>query len=933
VTALDNLRKAARRWHKALRAGDAEARARLARAWPGAPAEPTLRDVQHALARERGHESWVALTRAAASGSAPEPPLAARVTAFLQSACWDHQVHGKASHRMHDRAAQRILEQDPSITRDSLYTAVVCGERDEVARILAADESAARTSGGPRNWTPILYLAYTRFTHPATIEHAVAVARLLLDHGADPNDFYMAGDARYSVLTGVAGEGEQDAPRQPYAPALFDLLLERGAEPFDVQVLYNTHFSGDMLWWLQLVHARTIGTARAAAWQDPDWSMFDAGAYGSGARFVLETAVDKRNVPLAEWSLARGASPNAAPARDRRFPQRTLYELALKAHAPQIADLLAGHGATPSVPVLDELERFLDACFRLDRDDARRLLAAHPEYRQSPQALFEAAKRDRPDVLALLLDLGFAVDLHDRTGKRALHEAAAHDALAAAEFLVERGAEIDPRETTWDSPPIGWAAHGDHVRMLDFLSRHSLDIWRLCFRGYVDRVREILDEDPRRAHVVDRQGHTPLWWLPDDEATARQIVELLLAAGVDPGARSQDGRTAADWARRRGMHDVAARIDDEGRLFEAARTGNLETLTALLDEDSSRLHARSGPYEFSLLHAAAQRGQFAVVDQLLRRGLDVNTRERGDDTTAMHWAAAAGRLDIVQRLADAGGDVIGHGDDHELGVIGWATCWDECDDEAHRAVAEFLLSRGARHHIFSAIAVDSADEVRRIVAADPSALNRRQSRNENHRTPLHFAVDRDRRDMVALLLELGADPLAVDGAGQPVAVYARSPEADRPVMEKIHEMVQAEFVSADRGSRRSRGTPLDLVALLALDEWAMADRLARESPSTLDAGGGALHMLVHRNNAEAVRWLLEQGAEVNAGWRAGGPEVTPLHLAARAGHVELTRLLLDAGADPSIRDTEHNGDAIGWAEHFGQGEVARLLREHARHGQ
>jgi len=44
-------------------------------------------------------------------------------------------------------------------------------------------------------------------------------------------------------------------------------------------------------------------------------------------------------------------------------------------------------------------------------------------------------------------------------------------------------------------------------------------------------------------------------------------------------------------------------------------------------------------------------------------------------------------------------------------VIGWATCWDECDDAAHRAVADLLVSRGARHHIFSAIAVNLADDV------------------------------------------------------------------------------------------------------------------------------------------------------------------------------------------------------------------------------
>src|SRR5262245_1549879 len=150
----------------------------------------------------------------------------------------------------------------------------------------------------------------------------------------------------------------------------------------------------------------------------------------------------------------------------------------------------------------------------------------------------------------------------------------------------------------------------------------------------------------------------------------------------------------------------------------------------------------------------------------------------------MHWAAAAGQLDVVRRLADAGGDVIGRGDDHEAEVIGWAT-WQ--DDEAHRAVADFLLSRGARHHIFSAIAINLPDEVRRIVAADPSALNKRQSRNEDHRTPLHFAVQMNRREMVALLLELGADPLSVDGSGQTVAIYATAPDTDRPVMERIRD--------------------------------------------------------------------------------------------------------------------------------------------------
>ena len=90
---------------------------------------------------------------------------------------------------------------------------------------------------------------------------------------------------------------------------------------------------------------------------------------------------------------------------------------------------------------------------------------------------------------------------------------------------------------------------------------------------------------------------------------------------------------------------LKARIDSlmvDGQVFDAARQGDMNRLTALLDNHPDKLHARAKPYEWSLLHAAAQNGHVAVVDELLKRGLDVNTREKGDNTYAMHWAAAAG---------------------------------------------------------------------------------------------------------------------------------------------------------------------------------------------------------------------------------------------------------------------------------------------------
>jgi ankyrin repeat protein len=364
-------------------------------------------------------------------------------------------------------------------------------------------------------------------------------------------------------------------------------------------------------------------------------------------------------------------------------------------------------------------------------------------------------------------------------------------------------------------------------------------------------------------------------------------------------------------------------LDEE--IIEAARNGDAGTLARLLDEYPDKLDLKVPPYEASLLFPAAQSGRLDAVDLLLARGLDVNYREKGDNTYALHWVAAQGNLAMARKLVDAGGDVIGEGDDHAGGVIGWASCWDGCDDDAHRAVVELLVSRGARHHIFSAVAMNLADEVRRIVAADPAALNQRQSRNEHHQTPLHFAVRMKRTAMVPLLLELGADPLAVDGSGMPVAGYATDPTIDLPVMQKIRTMTLAELDSAVRGHRPPNVNALDLLAAITMRDWTTASTIVDANRKVLDQGG-ALHLLAKRSDPTGVTWVLEHGANPNALWSHWDSDLTALHLAAMTGAADVAHLLLDAGADTTIQDSKHESRAIGWAEFFKNPTIVELLR-------
>ena len=79
---LESLKKEAKRWLSALESGHAEARQRFERAVPNAPAHPTLRDVQLALARENGFAGWAELKQAIESYREPKSMLLAEYEAM-----------------------------------------------------------------------------------------------------------------------------------------------------------------------------------------------------------------------------------------------------------------------------------------------------------------------------------------------------------------------------------------------------------------------------------------------------------------------------------------------------------------------------------------------------------------------------------------------------------------------------------------------------------------------------------------------------------------------------------------------------------------------------------------------------------------------------------------------------------------------------------
>jgi ankyrin repeat protein len=435
--------------------------------------------------------------------------------------------------------------------------------------------------------------------------------------------------------------------------------------------------------------------------------------------------------------------------------------------------------------------------------------------------------------------------------------------------------------------------------------------WREL-KSRVDELVSSLGED-RQVFEAARVG--------DVEAVRRAV-----ASGFDPAIPDADGRTLYQIAKERGhgtievlvrdlrQGDTRSEIDMRAlrAILSAAQSGKLSEVSTLLDKRPDLIDVMGGSLKkATALHLAALHNQHAVVRLLIERGADLDARDFPDNATPLHFAAFQGDLEMVRLVVEAGADVDGKGDDYEIGILGWATCFQKIRED----VADYLLANGATLNLWAAIALDRADDVRAMITRQPALLGARMSRNQHRRTPLHHAAAKNRPRIVQLLLELGADPRVTDATGA-TALTAASQEGAGP--EVIDELLAA-------------GAPLDFLTAINLGRYDEAEAMLRAEPGRIGPEGRdtiALHLAVNKKNTKAVRWLITHGVAVSTKRIMWDCNHTALHMTVENGSMELTKVLLDAGADPNIRDDKYNASALGWARYFGKDDLAKLIEEH-----
>ncbi|HYP16894.1 MAG TPA: ankyrin repeat domain-containing protein, partial [Opitutus sp.] len=364
----------------------------------------------------------------------------------------------------------------PQLATSSVWTAAALGNEAATLAELAKQPGFAAEKGGPRNWTPLLYMSFGR-CGGGDGERA-RIARRLLENGADANAFWIHRDWPESPLPALYGAtGVNDYPQ------LARVLLAAGANPNDGESRYHAaqyahvaslevlaefgcDFSGtDQTWGNTPLYFLLGFTPPAPSVKAGVRWLLEHGANPnrvSQARSVAETPLHRAvnhdwDVETVSWLLKHGADVNA-----RTGYGRTAYALAVRGGRVEVARLLAARGAVTDI---ERTDAFIGACMRGDGAEAKALLAENPTlfselHDHDRRVALMAAREGRAEALAVMAEVGLGLDVSGPDGERPLHWAAWHGWAEAVRVLTAHGVAVSECERRFGAPPTGWCAHG-----------------------------------------------------------------------------------------------------------------------------------------------------------------------------------------------------------------------------------------------------------------------------------------------------------------------------------------------------------------------------------------------------------------------------------------------------------------------------------------
>jgi len=375
-------------------------------------------------------------------------------------------------------------------------------------------------------------------------------------------------------------------------------------------------------------------------------------------------------------------------------------------------------------------------------------------------------------------------------------------------------------------------------------------------------------------------------------------VQSLLQQQADVNDTQGDGATALHWAVYQDDAETTAALIEAGAYVNVANNYGVTPLALASMNGSPAIIAqlvRSGADPRDPLHAmnegetplmlAARAEQVDAVTVLLNAGADPNATETWNGQSALMWAAAESHVPVVQTLIDGGADVHARSNSGATPLL-------------------FAARKGSMAAVRALLASGSDVNEQRPDAA----------------TPLLVAVINGHEDLVDLLLDEGADPNVEGGSTRNRVQGQRA----RPMPLEFRTLGYSERESEGVGRGNIFGRPLQAAVHVA--NWHISDQF----------------IAVNLDRVRVIESLLAHGAEVNgrntmeeprwsgARYRRHMTGATAFLFAAKVADVEVMRLLLASGADPTINSVDNitplmAAAGISWASNQERASEAEVL--------
>ena len=380
-----------------------------------------------------------------------------------------------------------------------------------------------------------------------------------------------------------------------------------------------------------------------------------------------------KNVALL---VQAGADVNAVCS----FGNTALHEAAHEGDTAKVSALLAAgaktearndRGETPlHLATSQETPAAAMALIRAKAD-----VNAKTKHGETP--LHQATGWDKPAIVTALLDAGADVDARNSSGHTALYDAAGVERVKIIPLLLAAGADPAAKSRNGETP-LKAAQESGNKQVVEMLRNAKPVAPREPSKSEpaapavsgTDAVPSAEDA----ARDLKKMGLTANKKTLFERVGARDVkaVRLLLASGLSPALRNEQGRPALWVAIEAGDEEMVraliaggANANDSGAsvvksmeygdtlVMRAVDRGSPEILKALV---AAKADVNKGnAYGVNGLASAAMQGRAELVAILVKAGANVNAKDK-NGTPVLYSAVQGGNPEVVKILIEAGAD-------------------------------------------------------------------------------------------------------------------------------------------------------------------------------------------------------------------------------------------------------------------------------------